>query len=207
MRANANDLVSRAEDPAKILDQATMDMEAELVKLRQAVAAAVASKNRIQLQASQAHTQAERWYGRAQSALRGGDETMARQALSRRKVSDDTAQALDRQLASQGDKVEVLKRNLLRLEEEIAHAKIKKDTLKARAKAAQAQQQVEGVMSGISTDSAMAAFERMENKVEVWEAETMAVAELADDTLEARFATMEGSDVEEELTALKDSIA
>lgn len=40
LRANANDLVSRAEDPAKILDQALMDMQADLVKLRQAVATA-----------------------------------------------------------------------------------------------------------------------------------------------------------------------
>ena len=206
MRANANDLVGRIEDPAKILDQATMDMEAELVKLRQAVAIAVASRKRIERQTSQAHSQADQWHSRAQSALRGDDEILARQALSRRKTYEDTARALGRQLASQGEKVEVLKRSLLRLEGEIAQAKTRKDTLKARAQAAQAQQQVEGVVSGISTDSAMAAFERMENKVEAWEAETTAVAELADDTLEARFAAFEGSDVEEDLAALKASI-
>ncbi|MXY62719.1 MAG: PspA/IM30 family protein [Synechococcus sp. SB0665_bin_28] len=207
MRANTNDLVSRAEDPAKILDQSLMDMQAELVKLRQAVATAVASQKRIERQASQARVQADHWYGRAQLALKGGDEDLARQALSQRKTHEETAQALSRQLESQAGQVDVLKRSLLKLEGQIAQAKTRKDTLKARAQAAQAQKQLEGAVSGISTDSAMAAFERMEEKVESLEAETAAIGELAGDNLEARFEAMEGSDVDDELAALKASMA
>ena len=44
LRANLNDLVSKAEDPVKILDQAVSDMQDDLVKLRQAVAMAIASQ-------------------------------------------------------------------------------------------------------------------------------------------------------------------
>ena len=43
LRANVNDLVSKAEDPVKILDQSVADMQEDLVKLRQAVAMAIAS--------------------------------------------------------------------------------------------------------------------------------------------------------------------
>ena len=207
IRANANDLVSRAEDPAKILDQSMMDMQAELVKLRQAVATAVASQKRIERQAGQARAQADHWYGRAQLALKGGDEDLARQALSRRKTYEDTAQALSKQLESQGSQVEALKRSLLKLEGQIAQARTRKDTLKARAQAAQAQKQLEGAVSGITTDSAMAAFDRMEEKVESLEAETAATAELAGENLEARFEAMEGSNVDDELEALKASMA
>ena len=53
LRANLNDLVSKAEDPAKILDQSVADMQSDLVKLRQAVATAIASQKRIQNQADQ----------------------------------------------------------------------------------------------------------------------------------------------------------
>ncbi|MYG38455.1 MAG: PspA/IM30 family protein, partial [Synechococcus sp. SB0676_bin_10] len=144
-------------------------------------------------------------YGRAQLALKGGDEDLARQALSQRKTHEETAQALSRQLESQAGQVDVLKRSLLKLEGQIAQAKTRKDTLKARAQAAQAQKQLEGAVSGISTDSAMAAFERMEEKVESLEAETAAIGELAGDNLEARFEAMEGSDVDDELAALKAS--
>ena len=207
IRATANDLVSRAEDPAKILDQSMMDMQADLVKLRQGVATAVASQKRIERQASQARSQSDQWYGRAQVALKGGDEDLARQALSRRKTYEDTAQALDKQLQSQAGQVEALKRSLLKLEGQIAQAKTRKDTLKARAQAAQAQKQLEGAVSGMRTDSAMAAFERMEEKVESLEAESTAAGELAGENLEARFEAMEGSDVDEELAALKASMA
>ena len=207
LRANANDLVSRAEDPAKILDQALMDMQADLVKLRQAVATSVASQKRVERQASQARSQADQWYGRAQLALQGGDEELAREALARRKTHMDTAQTLGQQLESQAGQVETLKRSLLKLEGKIAQAKTRKDTLKARAQAAQAQKQLEGAVSGMSTDSSMAAFERMEEKVESLEAETAAVTELAGENLEARFEAMEGSDVDQDLAALKASMA
>ena len=59
VRANANAALSAAEDPAKILDQSVADMQADLVKLRQAVATAIASQKRIQNQADQADAQAK----------------------------------------------------------------------------------------------------------------------------------------------------
>ncbi|MFZ4566384.1 MAG: PspA/IM30 family protein, partial [Prochlorococcaceae cyanobacterium] len=77
-RANLNDLVSRAEDPAKILDQSVADMQADLVKLRSAVATAIASQKRIQNQAEQAETQSRTWYERAELALKKGEEDLAR---------------------------------------------------------------------------------------------------------------------------------
>jgi len=207
VRANANDMVSRAEDPAKILDQAMVDMQGDLVKLRQAVATSIASQKRLEQRSNQARAQANHWEERAKVALKGGDEGLAREALARRKTYADTVQSLSTQLESQGAQVESLKRNLLKLEGKIAQAKTKKDTLKARAQAAQAQKQLQGAVSGISTDSAMAAFERMEEKVDSLEAESVAATELAGDELESRFATLESSsDVDADLAALKASM-
>jgi len=48
VRANANAAVSGMEDPVKILDQSVADMQSDLVKLRQAVALAIASQKRPQ---------------------------------------------------------------------------------------------------------------------------------------------------------------
>ena len=47
LRANLNAFVSDAEDPIKILDQSVADMQEDLVKLRQAVAMAIASQKKI----------------------------------------------------------------------------------------------------------------------------------------------------------------
>jgi phage shock protein A len=204
LRANLNDLVSKAEDPGKILDQSVTDMQADLVKLRQAVATAIASQKRIQNQAEQSETQATTWYERAELALKKGEDDLAREALTRRKTYQDTAAALNSQLNSQAGQVETLKRSLTALEAKIAEAKTRKDMLKARAQAAQAQEQLQSAVGRLGTNTSMAAFEQMEEKVQALEARSQAAAELAGADLESQFAALEGgNDVDDELAALK----
>ena len=203
VRANANAVVGAMEDPAKILDQSVADMQADLVKLRQAVATAIASQKRIQNQAEQAEAQANTWYERAELALKKGEEDLAREALGRRKTCQDTATALNTQLQSQAGQVEQLKQSLVKLESKIAEAKTKKDMLKARAQAAQAQEQLQSAVGNLGTNSSMAAFERMEEKVQGLEARSQAAAELAGADLDRQVAALEGApDVDDELAAL-----
>ena len=47
VRANLNDLVSRAEDPEKVLEQTLVDMSEDLVQLKQAFAQSLSSQKRI----------------------------------------------------------------------------------------------------------------------------------------------------------------
>ncbi len=204
LRANLNDLVSKAEDPVKILDQSVVDMQADLVKLRQAVAMAIASQKRLQSQADHADAQIKTWYERAELALKKGEEDLAREALSRRKTFQETATSLSGQLQSHEGQVDTLKRSLAALEGKIAEAKTKKDMLKARAQAAQAQQKLQSAVGNLGSNSARAAFERMEDKVQSLEASSQAAAELAGADLESQFAVLEGSDdVDDELSALR----
>ncbi|BEV35925.1 PspA/IM30 family protein [Synechococcus sp. M16CYN] len=195
------------EDPVKILDQSVADMQSDLVKLRQAVAIALASQKRLRNQAEQAESQAKTWYERAELALKKGEETLARDALTRRKTFQETATSLGTQARSQDSQVETLKKSLMALEGKIAEAKTKKDMLKARAQAAQAQQQLQSAVGNIGTNSAMAAFERMEEKVEAMEATGQAAAELAGADLESKFAALEGSNnVDDELATLRSQL-
>jgi phage shock protein A len=204
VRSNLNAAVSGAEDPEKILEQALIDMQEDLIQLRQAVASAIASQKRIQQQYNQAQNEANNWQQRAQLALQKGDENLAREALSRKKVQAETATALKTQMDQQVSTVDTLKRNLIALEGKIAEAKTKKDMLKARASAAKANEQLQGTMGRLGTSSAMAAFERMEEKVLQMEARSQAAAELAGADLESQFVALEsGSDVDSELEAMK----
>ena len=208
VRANANAALSAAEDPVKILDQSVADMQADLVKLRQAVATAIASQKRIQNQADQADAQAKTWYERAELALKKGEEDLAREALGRRKTCQDTATALQGQLQSQCGQVDQLKKSLVQLESKIAEAKTKKDMLKARAQAAKAQEQLQSAVGSLGTNSAMAAFEKMEEKVQALEARSQAATELAGADLESQFAALEGApEVDSELEALKGKLS
>ncbi len=204
VRANINDLVSKAEDPEKVLDQAVMDMQEDLVQLRQAVARAIATQKRTEQQYNKNQSEATNWQQRAQLALSKGDENLAREALVRKKSFADTAASLKIQLDQQSNNVTTLKRNLIALESKISEAKTKKDMLKARANAAKAQQQLQDSMNNIGTSSAMAAFERMEEKVAIAEAESETAAELGGVGIEQQFAQLEASSgVDDELAAMK----
>jgi phage shock protein A len=206
--ANINDLVNKAEDPEKMLEQAILEMQEDLVQLRQGVAQAIAAQKRTEKQYNDAQNEINKWQRNAQLALQKGDENLARQALERKKTYNDTSVALKASLDQQSTQVETLKRNLIQLESKLSEAKTKKEMLKARITTAKAQEQLEGMVRGMNTSSAMAAFERMEEKVLMQEARAQSAAELAGADLESQFARLEaGSDVDDELAALKASLA
>ena len=46
VRANLNHMISEAEDPEKVLEQSLIDMQNDLVQLRQGVAQAIASQKK-----------------------------------------------------------------------------------------------------------------------------------------------------------------
>ena len=207
IRANLNSLVSGAEDPEKILEQAVLDMQEDLIQLRQAVAQAIATQKRTERQCSQAQTTADEWYRRAQLALQKGEEILAREALTRRKSYQDTAEAMRSQIEQQATIVTQLKQNMMKLESKISEAKTKKDLYIARARSAKASQQINDMMGRVGTGSAISAFERMEEKVLQLEAQSEAVAELGTDDLEKRIAALgEADEVEAELAAMRNQL-
>lgn len=209
VRANVNDMVNKAEDPEKVLEQSILDMQEDLVQLRQAVASTIATQKRSQQQYNQAQSQANQWQSRAQLALQKGDEELAREALQRKKGYAETAATVKTSLDSQTAQVDILKRNLTALESKISEAKAKKDMLKARMASARTQEQLHNTMGSLNTSGALAAFDRMEEKVLQMEARSQATAELAGGSgLEEQFRKLEaGSDVDDELAAMKAQLA
>ncbi|CAD5976353.1 PspA/IM30 family protein [Planktothrix agardhii] len=204
VRANLNDLVNKAEDPEKILEQAIIDMQEDLVQLRQAVAQTIATQKRSEQQYNQNQSQANQWESRAKLALQKGEEGLAREALQRKKTYTETANTIKLTLDQQLVQVDALKRNLIQLESKISEAKTKKNMLKARAQAAKANEQLQGLLGNINPSGAAAAFERMEEKVAVLEARSEAAGQLAGSDFESKFVALEaGSDVDDELMALK----
>lgn len=199
--------VSSAEDPEKILEQAVEDMQADLIRLRQAAAEVTASEKRMQAKFDQAQKTADEWYRRAELALNKNDDELAREALSRRKAFQDNADLLKQQLDQQGKAVETIVGNMRVLESKLAEAKMKKDTLKARAQSAKSARAINDMVAGMSTSSALGAFEKMEEKVLSLEAQAEAATLLvAPDNLEAKFKELEGSNVDDELAALKNKL-
>ena len=204
VKSNVNAMVTAAEDPEKILEQSIIDMQEDMVQLRQAVAQAMAALKRQEQQYNQSLTQASEWERRAMLALQKGDENLAREALNRKKSHADTVAALKPSFEQQTAQVETLKKNLIALEGKISESKTKKEMLKARMQSAKASENLNNMLGKVNTSSAAATFERMEERVLMAEAKAGATAELGMDNLESQFAQLEsGSGVDDELAALK----
>ncbi|MEL7512144.1 MAG: PspA/IM30 family protein, partial [Cyanobacteria bacterium J06554_3] len=164
VRSNVSSFVSGAEDPEKVLQQTVLDMQNDLVSMRQAVAQAIATQKRTERQCQQAKRNAQEWYNRAQLALQKGDEPTAHTALTRRQTYIQTEQTLAPQIAQQVTVVQQLKSNMNLLERKLAEARTQKDMYIARARAAQSSVRLNEMMSAHSPNGRNA-FERMEARV------------------------------------------
>src|SRR2546427_4576953 len=83
IRSNINDLINRAENPEKMLNQLIVDMRSQLAKAKQQVAAAIADEKRLSAQVDTEKKSAEDWERRAVLAVQEGRDDPAKQALLR----------------------------------------------------------------------------------------------------------------------------
>jgi phage shock protein A len=203
-RSYLNAAVSKAEDPEKILEQAVNDMQGDLIKMRQASAQVMASQKQLEVKYNQAQQTSDEWYRRAELALNKGDDDLAREALKRRKAYAENAAAMKAQVDQQRKATDQLISNTRMLEQKLAEAKSKKDTLKARAKSASASKQITDMIQGLNTSNALTAFDKMEEKVMALEAESESTLQLAaPDNLEQQFKALEGDSVDDDLAKMK----
>merc|ERR1711957_813233 len=174
------------------------------------------TQRRLLRQKEQADALSEDWYKRAQLALSKGEEGLAKEALTRRQQQIEVADGLQNQIDAQGQAVDKLYEGMQALEAKILESKSKKEQMIARARTAQSTQKVNDMLGGITGNTSMDAFNRMEDKVEALEAAAEVSAEMGSmatgkalpgssgGSVEAQFAMLEASSsVDQELEEMK----
>jgi len=177
-RSNINDLISRAENPEKMLNQLILDMKTQLAKAKQEAASAIADEKKLQADAEGLKKQAEDWERRAMLAVQENRDDLATTALMRYNEALQGAQQLHETWVRHKAETEQLKGSLRQLNDKIEEAKRKKNILVARAKRAEAQQRIQQTMAGMGDKSAFESFDRMAEKIEDIERKALAAAEL-----------------------------
>lgn len=208
IKSNLNDLISRSEDPEKMLEQILLDMNQQLLEAKKQVAVSIADEKRLRAQSDQQKALVGEWEKKAMLAVRAGNDELAREALARKKEHTALAEQYEQQWAKQKQAVDQLKLALRALNSKIEEAKRKKGLLIARKKRAEAQRSIQETMSGLRSTSAFDAFDRMSSKIEQMEAEAEAGAELAEqysgDVLAQKFQQLEATaGADEDLLELK----
>ena len=202
--SNINDLINKAENPEKMLNQVLIDMNEQMIESKKAVAMAIADEKKLEREVGENKALVADWERKAGIAVKAGRDDLAKEALLRKQEYEGYTTQLQTQWQAQKQSVEGLKDSLRQLQTKIDEASRKKNILIARAKRAEAQEKINQTMSSLSGNkSAFDTFDRMAKKVDELEARTEAQKELEESTsgasLEKQFAELEsggaGADV------------
>ncbi len=210
LSANIDDMIDRVEDPDRMIKRIIREMEENVHQAKEGVIDAIASKKQLALELKHSRERSDKWAGKAERALRAGNEELARAALARKKEHDRAASDLDASLETAKRVSDKLKAQLRSLENKLAETRRKRATLAARKQAAEASRRMEVTVSrfrgGVNTGSR---FVRMEERVVEMEARVEAMEELNDDSsdLEREIDRLTVDvEVESELEALRSKI-
>src|SRR5258706_12741265 len=88
IKSNLNDLISKSEDPEKMLNQVVLDMSTQLIEAKKQVAASIADEKRLMKQMEQEVANSAEWERKAMMALKAGNEELPKNALARNKEHD-----------------------------------------------------------------------------------------------------------------------
>lgn len=217
LKSNLNDLINRAEDPEKMLDQAITDMRKQLVEAKSRVAMAIADEKRLAKDLERNETAAKNWEQKAMTFVRGDRDDLAVQALTRKKEHEVIAAQLGAQLVEQKEAVAALKEALGAINKKIDEARRQRTLLIARQKRAEAQKAVADTLASANDPKALAPMNKMNEKIDRLEAEAQARMEVAAlsgasslDPLEQEYKLLEassGHDGNDDLAALKRKMA
>jgi phage shock protein A len=213
VKSNLNDMISKAENPEKMLNQLIVEMNQNLIESKKSVASAIADEKKLERQVKENLAAGEDWERKAMLAVRAGKEDLAKEALIRKQEFDKIATQYKEQWNVQRESVEKLKSALRGLQQKIEEAQRKKNLLIARAKRAEAQRKINETIGGLADTSAFEAFEQMSKRMDQLEAENEAMVEIEDmtktDTLEEQFLALEagGGSADQMLEDLKKKMA
>lgn len=205
--SNLNNMLDKAEDPEKMLDQVIRDMNEQLKTTKKHVASAIASQKKLERDYQTEMNAANNYYAKAKAILNDDDETndhLAKEALQKKKHHETLANQIKASLDAQTDMVEKLKGNLRKLEGKVRESESKKNFLKAKHATAKTQKAIAEQLSGIDDSSHFEVFERLEAKVNHMEDSAMAQLELNRGKFESQLEDVSFDvGVEQEFLALK----
>ncbi|MEU0397222.1 PspA/IM30 family protein [Streptomyces sp. NPDC006208] len=220
-KANVNALLDQAEDPQKMLDQLIRDYTNNIAEAEQAVASTIGNLRLMEQDHKEDVEAAEEWGQKALAASRKADElraagrnadadrfdSLAKVALGRQLQSENEAKTAEPTIASQTQVVDKLKSGLDQMKSKLSELQSKRDELVARAKSAQAQNQMMDAVKNIDVLDPTSELNRFEDKVRREEAKAMGKQELAASSLDAQFEQLDSlgdnAEIEARLAALK----
>ncbi|MFF2845352.1 PspA/IM30 family protein [Streptomyces sp. NPDC058001] len=220
-KANINALIDQAEDPQKMLDQLIRDYTNNIREAEEAVSTTIGNLRMLEQDHREDVGAAAEWGTKALAASKKGDElrrsgdgaeadtfdNLAKVALQRQLESEREAKEAEPTIATQTEVVDKLKSGLAQMKQKLTQLQSRRDQLVARAKTAQAQNQMMDAAKNINVLDPTSELSRFEEKVRREEAKAVGKQELAASSLDAQFEKLDSlgdaAEIEARLAALK----
>ena len=209
IRSNLSALCERWENPERVLSQLIIDMEEEQERVRASVAGVIADEIQLGRQVDRAQAEAAEWDARAAAAMKRNDEASAKAALEQKILAEQRADNLAGEHDKHKEDTAKLHRAMRDLEQKIRQARHKRSLLVARLARVESARSINQVLARADDTSALAQFQRLEQRVERAEAIEEAYLRLEDrdpkaEELERKFKEQEQRErLEKEFEELK----
>jgi phage shock protein A len=203
INSNINNLLDKAEDPAKMVRLIIQEMEDTLVEVRSSSAKTLADKKELSRRVTRFENEAQQWQEKAELALSKDREDLARAALIEKKKSSDNAQTLLQDLMNTEEHIIKLQSEISQLQDKLADAKSRQKTIIMREKTVNSRLKVKKNIDSNKVNDALSRFDRYERKIDDLEGQVEAY-DLTSKSLADEISELESNEkVDDELASLK----
>jgi len=206
--ANFNDMLDRADDPAKMIRLIILEMEETLVEVRASAARTIADQKEMHRHVVRLDKLQADWAEKAQLALSKDREDLARAALVEKQKAADMAGQLGEEIKVLDDALRAYELDIEKLQNRLREARSRQTAIAARLESAENRVKLRTLLSTERVDEAMARFDQLERRVDYAEGRADALS-LADGSnappsLADQISALAGQDkIDEELEAMK----
>ncbi len=200
LRANVNDLISRAEDPEKLARQLVLDMENQLLQVKTQVAIAIADQHLLQKKKKEHEDAVQEWHRKAEMAVSRQQDDLARAALERSLSHQNLANSFAQQLDDQTAEAETLRNAFSKLQQKLAETQSAFEMLAAQHRRARVAGKANSARAVVGLQQKASTLNRLRSTILQQEANnTAAYSLLEDDSLEDKFAALDREEKVERL--------
>lgn len=186
IKANVNDLLDRAEDPSKMVDQYLRDLTESLAEVKQETAGVMAEEARTERQVKENEADISKYDSLARAALEAGNEDDARTFLAKKQQLVTKGEGLRAAAEAAHENATKMREMHDKLVGDIEQLKSRREAIKAKVAVAKTQDKVNKMSSaGDRAAGAMSAFDRMEAKADEMLDRSNAMSELSSEPADA----------------------
>jgi len=207
--ANFNDLLDRAEDPAKMIRLMILEMEETLVEVRSACARTIADRKEMHRHVARLERLQADWADKAALALSKDREDLARAALVEKNKAADMAAQVRGEIELLGESLRANEADIEKLQVRLSEARTRQRGIQTRLQSAEHRVRVRTLLSSERVDEAMTRFDRLDRRVDYAEGRADALSlgldgARATPSLSDQIAALhDGDKVDAELAAMK----